>query len=30
MSFDIEEARKKWQLTDEEFNKNMDEIFAEL
>ena len=30
MSFDIEKARKKWELTEEEFEENMDEIFGEL
>lgn len=30
MEFNEEEIRKKWALTDEEFDENMDEIFAEL
>lgn len=30
MLFNIEEARKKWELTEEEFEENMDEIFGEL
>ena len=30
MEFNVEEARKKWALTDEEFEANMDEIFGEL
>lgn len=30
MGFNLDEERKKWELTDEEFEANMDEIFVEL
>ena len=30
MGFNVDEARKKYELTDEEFEANMDEIFLQL
>lgn len=30
MKFNEDEARKKWELTNEEFEENMNEIFGEL